>query len=231
MRTTVDVALAHDRTAEEYRELLGDLAEECSALGGLIDRLLLLAEGETGHLPVDTTARLDQLADRSVDMFRGVAEVHGVSLELSADAPVPVRGSDAHLREVIHNLLDNALKYTPPGGRVDVTVERAEPDGGTSQARLCVRDTGSGIPAADLPHVFERFYRADKARPRARVAGGHGLGLSICQAIVTSYGGTIAIDSTEGAGTTVTVLFPLASAADTLPESVTPERPAFRENP
>ncbi len=215
MRTTVDVALAHDRTEEEYRELLADLAEECTALGTLVDRLLLLAEGETGQLPTNAAAPLDRLAARSVDMFRGVAEVRGVGLELAVDGPVPVCGSDTHLREVIHNLLDNALKFTPTGGRVAVSVERAGLSHGVGMARLRVRDTGSGIPAADLPHVFERFYRADKARPRDREAGSHGLGLSICQAIVSAYGGSIELDSTEGAGTTVTVLLPLAGGSDT----------------
>jgi heavy metal sensor kinase len=210
MRTTVDVALAHDRSAEEYRELLADLAEECGSLGSLVNHLLLLAEGDTGLLPADAVTRLDQLAVRSVDMFRGVAEVRGVGLELSVDGPVPVRGSDTHLREVIHNLLDNALKFTPAGGRVAVTVERSGPPGDTTLAQLRVRDTGGGIPAADLPHVFERFYRADKARPRDREAGSHGLGLSICRAIVTGYGGSIELDSTEGAGTVVDVLLPLA---------------------
>ncbi len=210
MRTSVDVALTHDRSAEEYREVLADLAEECTALGGLVNHLLLLAEGDAGLLATDTCARLDQLAARSVDMFGGVAEVHGITLELSAPAPVPVRGHDTHLREVIHNLIDNALKFTPANGRVTVAVERIEPPGDLPRACLRVCDTGCGIAAADLPHVFERFYRADKARQHDRGPGGNGLGLSICHAIVTAYGGSIDLDSREGAGTTVTVFLPLA---------------------
>jgi heavy metal sensor kinase len=220
MRTTVDVALDHDRSAEEYREVLADMAEECTSLGGLVNNLLLLAEGDAGLLATDAATPLDQLAARSVEMFRGVAEVRGISLELSAPGPVPVRGNDTHLREVIHNLIDNALKFTPPGGRVAVSVQRAELPGGAAQACLRVHDTGRGIPAADLQHVFERFYRADKARQHGREAGGNGLGLSICQAIVTAYGGSIALDSGEGRGTTVTVHLPLAQPVADAPEKL-----------
>jgi signal transduction histidine kinase len=186
------------------------MAEECAALGGLVNHLLLLAEGDAGLLHTDARTRLDQLAARSVDMFRGVAEVRGIALELSAPTAVPVRGNDTHLREVIHNLLDNALKFTAPGGRVAVAVERTDPVEGAPQACLRVSDNGPGIPAEDLPHVFERFYRADKSRQRGGEAGGNGLGLSICQAIVTAYGGSIHLDSPKGAGTTVAVHLPLA---------------------
>jgi signal transduction histidine kinase len=208
MGTAVDVALAHDRPAEEYRELLADLAEQCAALGGLVNHLLLLAEGEAGPAAAGPPARLDKLAARAADMFRGVAEVRGIALDVGPLEQAEVRGSEAHLREVIHNLLDNALKFTPDGGRVALGVVRA-PGPGAGWARLTVRDSGAGIPEADLPHVFERFYRADKSRHRGG-AGGTGLGLSICHAIVTACGGTIALDSREGAGTTATALLPLA---------------------
>jgi signal transduction histidine kinase len=208
MRTAVDVALAHDRTAPEYRELLAELAEHCSALGGLVKDLLLLAEGEAGMQATETMARLDKLANRAADMFRGVAETHGIVMQVGPLEPAPVRGGEAHLREVIHNLLDNALKFTPAGGRVSLAVTRV-PGPGPGWASLQVADTGCGIPAADLPHVFERFYRADKSRQRGQ-AGGSGLGLSICQAIVTACGGRVTLDSHEGAGTTATVLLPLA---------------------
>jgi signal transduction histidine kinase len=211
MRTTVDVALAHDRKAEEYREVLGDLAEECTALGNLINHLLLLAEGDAGLLPSAGVTRLDRLAARSAEMFRGVAETRGIALEVGDLAEAPVRGTDTHLREVINNLLDNALKFTPAGGKVTLSVKRVE-DASGRRALLEVSDTGCGIAAADLAHVFDRFYRADKSR-RREAAGGYGLGLSICQAIVTSCGGRIDLSSREGAGTTATVVFPLEADA------------------
>jgi signal transduction histidine kinase len=209
MRTTVEVALAHDRKPEEYRDVLADLAEGCTALGGLVNQLLLLAEGDAGMLPAATVTRLDRLTARSAEMFRGVAETRGITLQVGELAAAPVRGTDTHLREVVNNLLDNALKFTPAGGTVTLSLQRLEGEGGPGRARLQVCDTGCGIAAADLPHVFDRFFRADKSRRREGV-GGNGLGLSICQAIVTSCGGRIDLASHEGAGTTATVVMPLA---------------------
>jgi signal transduction histidine kinase len=104
------------------------------------------------------------------------------------------------LRQVFFNLLDNALKYTPAGGSVEVRVERG--------AQVTVRDTGIGIPAEHLPHVFDRFYRVDKARTRAE--GGTGLGLSIARSIVAAHGGRIELNSAPGEGTTVRVVLPEA---------------------
>jgi two-component system phosphate regulon sensor histidine kinase PhoR len=118
---------------------------------------------------------------------------------------VLIPGNRVHLREVLHNLIDNALKFTPSGGSVHVEV-RKPPH--AAQVQLIVRDTGIGIRSEDLPKVFERFYRADKSRQREQPRGGNGLGLSICRAIVQSYGGQIAIASTLGKGTTVTVGLP-----------------------
>lgn len=205
MRTAIEVALERDRSAAEYRELLTDTIEECIGLGNLINHLLLLAEGDAGLLHADGEVRLDQLVQRSVDMFQGIAEQRGVTLIAEASKPVLVPGNRVHLREVIHNLVDNALKFTPSGGSVNVEVS-APPDAPGVQLRVC--DTGSGIPADDLPKVFERFYRADKSRQRSQPIGGNGLGLSICQAIVHSYGGEINVASTLGKGTTVTVSLP-----------------------
>ncbi|HZY85016.1 MAG TPA: ATP-binding protein [Gemmataceae bacterium] len=207
MRTSLEVALEHDRTPEEYRELLADVVEECAGLGKLVNRLLLLAEGDAGLLQASGgSARLDRLAARAADMFRGTAEQRGVELDVKAPEPAPVLGNDAHLRQVVHNLIDNALKFTPAGGRVTVEVGRR---GG--QAMLRVSDTGAGIAPEDLPHVFERFYRADKARSRELPGGGTGLGLSICHAVVTAYGGHIGVESKLGQGTAVTAVLPLAA--------------------
>jgi heavy metal sensor kinase len=208
MRTAVEVALERDRSTAEYRELLTDTIEECIGLGNLINHLLLLAEGDAGLLHADGEVRLDQLVQRSVDMFQGIAEQRGVTLIAEASKPVLVPGNRVHLREVIHNLVDNALKFTPAGGSVKVEVN-APPDASGVQLRVC--DTGSGIPEDDLPKVFERFYRADKSRQRSQPIGGNGLGLSICQAIVRSYGGEINIASTLGKGTTVTVSLPASN--------------------
>lgn len=210
MRTTLEVALEHERSPAEYRELFSDLIEECASLGNLINHLLLLAEGDAGLLHADGEVRLDEIVSRAGDMFQGIAEQRGICLQVKAIEPVVIRGNRVHLREVIHNLIDNALKFTPEGG--SVTVEVSAP-AGFRQAQLRVGDTGIGISPDDLPRVFERFFRADKSRQRER-GSGTGLGLPICRAIVHSYEGSIAITSTPGKGTTVTVTLPLSRGGE-----------------
>ncbi len=117
-----------------------------------------------------------------------------------------VRANRHHLRQVVNNLIDNAVKYTLPGGSVSVRLERREAD---DQAELIVEDTGIGIRDEDIPRVFERFFRADKARQKEAGVGGTGLGLSICEAVVVAHGGVISLDSQAGKGTRVSVRLPL----------------------
>jgi signal transduction histidine kinase len=206
VRTAVEVALQRDRSAGEYQDLLADVAEEATALSGLVNQLLLLAEGDAERLkPGGNVVPLTDLATRAVDMFQGVADQRGVTLAVTGADPVAVRGDAAHVRQVIHNLLDNAIKFTPAGGRVEVEVRAT-----AVSAVVSVRDTGIGIALADLPHVCDRFFQADRARARDDEARGTGLGLSICQTIVTAYGGRLAMESEPGRGTTVTVELPRA---------------------
>jgi two-component system, OmpR family, heavy metal sensor histidine kinase CusS len=205
LRTSVEVSLQRDRTPAEYQDLLADVAEEVAGLSGLVNQLLLLAEGDADRLqPGSGVAPLADVAVRAADMFQGVADQGGVKLNVVRAEPVAIRGDTAHIRQVIQNLLDNAIKFTPQGGSVEIAVG----PGHNGHAELIVRDTGIGIAAADLPHVFDRFFRAD--RSRSRDGHGTGLGLSICQVIVTAYGGHLAITSMLGKGTTVTVDLPKA---------------------
>jgi signal transduction histidine kinase len=207
IRSTVEVGLNRSRTPEEYASLLTDVMEECSQLAGLVNRLLLLAEGDAGRLGArDQSVRLDKVVRESVDMFEGVAEVQSVHLSAGELPAVLVPGDETHLRQVVRNLLDNAIKFTPEHGAVHVTMGM-QPE--RRRAWLRVRDTGIGIAAEDLPRIFERFYRADKARTRESRSGGHGLGLSICQSIVLALGGEIGVESQPGRGTTFTVWLPL----------------------
>ncbi len=208
IRSSVEVALNVARTTEEYEELMVDVIEECSALEALVNQLLLLAETEA-DLPANKFERVDlaDLAAKSVDMFSGVADARGVELHAATLMHAPVNGNPHHLRQVLNNLIDNAVKYTPPGGAVTVTV-----DADARGVRLSVSDTGQGISAEDQQHIFERFYRAESARSRQAGSGGTGLGLSICQSVIHNHGGEIICRSVPDVGTTFTVQLPLADS-------------------
>jgi heavy metal sensor kinase len=202
IRTEAEVALTRPLGVADCQHLLGSILEECERLTRLTEQLLALAREDAGvarqaHGPVDLTA----LVQGVVDNMRPLAESRGVGLHSVVDGPAEVRGDGARLRQVFYNLLDNAIKYTPEGGRVTVRSGRRDGD-----AVVTVRDTGVGIPAEHLPRVFDRFYRVDRARSREQ--GGTGLGLSIAQSIVTAHGGSIELASTPGQGTTCTVTLP-----------------------
>ena len=207
IRSLAEVALNSERTPDEYVTLLNDIMEECTSLSTLVNQLLLLAEGDAGRLALHPHGvRLDQVVQKSLAMFEGVAESVGVQLQAAALAPVQVAGDENHLRQVINNLVDNAIKFTPPGGRVlvEVAAEAEAP-----QALLRVSDTGSGITKQELPRIFERFYRSDKSRHRDDGRRGTGLGLAICQSIVSALQGQITVDSVAGKGSRFTVHLPL----------------------
>jgi heavy metal sensor kinase len=214
IRATVEVALSTPRTVEEYQELLAQVIDECSSLEQLVNQLLLLAETDADRLKAyaDRVA-LDQVLAGAVDMFRGAAESRGLTLNASAFPPAPIAGNRHHLRQVVNNLLDNAIKFTAAHygngdrGQIDVLLLR---DDYRHVARLTIRDNGPGIPTEHLPHIFDRFYRVDRGRSRGDGAGGSGLGLSICQAIIEAHHGTIEVASTPGEGTIFTITLPLA---------------------
>jgi signal transduction histidine kinase len=151
---------------------------------------------------------LNAVIERAVQMFRGAAEVAGIELIVARLDRVHVSGDQSRLSQVLNNLIDNGLKFTPEGGRVSISLT-ANFD--TKRAILSVTDTGSGIAPDDLPHVFERFYRADKSRSRTEGPRGTGLGLSICEAIVRSHGGRMSVQSVAGQGTTFVVDLPLSN--------------------
>jgi signal transduction histidine kinase len=139
--------------------------------------------------------------------MRPLAEAKGLQFRTAITSPVQICGDAARLRQVFYNLLDNAIKYTPEHGTVEVTLARKG-----SAAVATVRDTGIGIPAEHLPHVFERFYRVDKARARAE--GGTGLGLSIVRSIVAANGGKVELESAPDRGTSCVVTLPDGTNAD-----------------
>lgn len=203
IRSSVEVALDRLRTPDEYAALLVDVIDETTRLGSLVNRLLLLAEGDAGRLDVaNQSVRLDRIVQESVEMFGAVAESLDVEVKITHLERALVPGDDFYLRQVVRNLLDNAIKFTAPQGRVHVSLKF---DDERRQAVLVVRDTGIGIPPEELPRVFERFYRVDKSRQRS---SGTGLGLAICYAIINALGGSITVDSLLGKGSAFTVILP-----------------------
>jgi len=205
VQSWVEVTLNSDRSVEEYKDILGEIADRCGQLRVLVNQLLLLAEVDPGHSPPKGPVRLDELVKKCVEMFRGAAEERSVELVVDVRVDVIVEGQGDRLRQVINNLIDNSLKFTPSGGQVLINL-RYSPAG--DRAILKVADTGAGIASEDLPHVFERFYRGDKSRQRENQSHGNGLGLSICHSIVHNHGGTIRVESSLGRGAIFTVTLP-----------------------
>jgi two-component system heavy metal sensor histidine kinase CusS len=207
MRNVAEVALRSPREPEQYRRVLGDMLEEVERLTRLAEQLLFLCREDAGLIPVATTmVRLDDLVRNAAEHMSVVAEAKGLTLECGQPAACPVRGDADQLRRLLFNLLDNAIKFTPAGGTVCVTLERSD-----GSARVVVADAGIGILPEHIPHVFERFYRVDPAR--GQESGGTGLGLAIGRSIAEAHGGQLQIESTISQGTRATLTLPVPSSA------------------
>lgn len=206
IQSAVEVTLDKPRTAGEYEETLFLLQDQCRHLGQLVNQLLQLAQSEAGEIdPLREPVALHRLIEKTVEMFDPVAEVRGVTLHASDISPQTITGNASQLRQLLTNLVDNAIKFTPAGGSVSIRLQR---DNQKHVVVLAVSDTGVGIPSTSVPRVFDRFYQVDKARQRSNEARGNGLGLSICQSIVHAHRGTITLESQVDAGTTFTVKLP-----------------------
>lgn len=195
----------------ELRERIGSTLEEVARLEVLVQGLLVLSRLDAGDAQREwVEVELGALASSTVEQMRLVAEDRGVHLDASGLVPLNVRGDPGRLKQVIVNLLDNAIKFTPRGGTVRLRTEQR------SDSRVLeVRDAGIGIPGEALPHVFERFFRADEARARSDGAaeGGAGLGLSIAHSICSAHRAEIEVQSTPGIGSCFRVKFPHPSPA------------------
>src|SRR3954468_1718050 len=205
LRGRAEQALSRPPDLEQYREALEESVEDTDRTLVMLDTLMDISEAESGTMALQREAvDLHDVVARAVDLYHDVAEANGVTLEAmpsNESGPLLVDGDRPRLEQVAANLVDNAVKFTPAGGRVEVRISRAD-----EFARLEVRDTGPGIPGHELPRIWDRLFRGD----RSRNARGLGLGLSLVRAIVQAHGGTVAVESELGRGSRFTVSFPRA---------------------
>jgi two-component system, OmpR family, sensor kinase len=193
------------KIGEMDEESMSSIEAEVDRLTRLVGDLLLINQAEAGKLPLDKRpVELDTVLLEVFQQMRGLAGER-VTLRLVEIDQVQVVGDRDRLKQVLFNLVGNALQYTPAGGTVSLALRKVG-----DRAQLIVTDTGSGIPAQDLPHIFERFYRSEKSRKRQSSSGGSGLGLSIAYWIVNNHDGTIEVTSQEGKGSTFCVWLPLS---------------------
>jgi len=198
IQAILEVVRAQPRTPAEYETAIDDLAEEADRLRTLVDRLLYLARNDAQRSDMSQPVELNFLLADIVDSLEPLAEQKGVALSLTTPAKLPVRGDGDSLVRLFVNLIDNAIKYTEHGSvAVSTTAEAV-------WVRVAISDTGTGIAAEHLPHIFDRFYRVDAAR----TSQGSGLGLAIAHDIARAHGGDIAVASQPGQGTTFTVKLP-----------------------
>jgi heavy metal sensor kinase len=208
----IELALSKPRANAEYLAALETCQRASRRMRSLIDSLLLLARFDSGQPDLNCgPLDLSEVANESVELLRPLAEERQIQLGCDI-SPVPFIGDRERLGQVMMNLLSNAIRYNQEGGRVDVRVERVNGD-----VVVSVTDSGIGIPASDLPHIFERFFRVDRTRSRAD--GGSGLGLAICQSVVAAHGGQITARSEPLCGTTLEIRLPFPAASGNLPQN------------
>jgi len=205
IRGLAESSLLKSGSATESKdEALAAIVEESDRLSEMINTMLEIAQTDSGlsHIGMSSIDIADIVAD-ACELFLPVAEDAGITMEVdTGHTPIEIPGDAARLQRVIANLLDNAIKFTAAGGHIRCRVERTD-----KFASLTISDTGTGISAEALPHLFERFYRADNSRSTP----GNGLGLSYAQSVIRAHGGEISIDSLPGQGTTVAVHLPLSA--------------------
>lgn len=200
IQSAIEVTLESDRTLEEYKELACDILEQCNDLRTLVNQLLLLAETDVGiwQIPPEPFD-LSLTVCRAVEMFQGVAETRNMKLIWDGEMGISIPGDQGRIRQVINNLVDNAMKFSADGTTVTISLSR---DLAKQEAVFQVTDSGSGISESDHQHLFERFFRGDRARRRDTATKGSGLGLSICHGIVRAHRGTIEAANNECQGCT-----------------------------
>ena len=193
IRSEADVTLSRDRTADEYREALDVIRSESVHLTRLIEDMLLMARADAQQLPLQSVDfELCDVVDDAARSMRTLAGAKGVELTAATDGTMPMRGDPELVRRMLVDLLDNGVKFTPPGGRVEIATRKDD-----GRYIIAVRDSGGGISAEAQPHVFDRFYRADPART---AGAGSGLGLAIAKSIAELHGGDIRLVHSDASG-------------------------------
>ena len=207
LRGEMESVVAQARALPELSDRAGSALEEVDRLAKIVDALFAISRLDSGEAQqARTRFDLAPLAAGTTEQMSLLAEDKGVSVACNVEGNVSVEGDRARIKQVVVNLLDNAIKYTPAGGSINLLVRSCD-----NKAIIEVADTGIGIPAAALPHIFERFFRVDKAR--SRDAGGAGLGLAIVKSICAAHGGRVEVESSEGRGSRFKVELPLAQPA------------------
>jgi signal transduction histidine kinase len=205
LRADVERSMSGASTRAERMVALEEALHETTRMADLVESLLTLARADEGRFDLHRErVELEPLAREVYETASILAEPAGLTVTMAEPARVAVFGDGARLRQLFLNLTTNAIKYTPRGGSVDISLTSYE-----HTAAFAVRDSGIGISASDLPHIFERFYRADRARSRGTERSGFGLGLAISQWIAEAHGGSISVRSRYGRGSTFTVTLPV----------------------
>ena len=201
IRGVAETTLKSSDDLTEYREMAASVIDECDNLVEMIGTMLEIAQTDSGTVDIELVPLdLLEIVEEAADLFAPMAEEKGLDIRLVIESPRPamVRGDRRRLQRVVANLMDNAIKYTPRGGNITVTVKMH-----SGHTIIEISDTGIGINENDIPHVFERFYRGDKSRSTA----GSGLGLSLALALAHAHGGDLTVESTEH-GNTFTFFLP-----------------------
>ncbi|HKX30592.1 MAG TPA: ATP-binding protein [Blastocatellia bacterium] len=216
VRTAAAVTLEREhREEEEYRDALTIIEQQATRLTQMVEEMFTLARADAGRRPIEQhDFYLDELVTQATRAATILAARKSITIQLSPMTEAAYRGDENLLRQMLLNILHNAIEYTPEGGRIELQLERQD-----NIYLITVTDTGIGIPEEAQPHIFERFYRADKARARARLNGhgsGAGLGLSIAQWVIETHGGSIKLERSDQFGSKFVIRLPSTPKLETI---------------
>jgi signal transduction histidine kinase len=201
LRSVAEFALQSQLTPEAYREALADCLEESERVLTMLNTLMDVAEAETGVMRLEMAEiSIPEVIQAVVDLYEVIAEEKNLTIQVDTPEQLIVKADYARLQQVIANLLDNAIKYSPNSGQITITARREN-----AHALISVADNGIGIPAHEIDKIWDRLYRSDRSRSQR----GLGLGLSLVRAIVQTHGGTVSVHSEENNGSTFTVILPI----------------------